>query len=107
MSGPYVWTVVLCLGALTYLLRFSFLGLLGGRAPSPAVERLLRYVPTAVIPAMVAPMVTLDRAAGGWAEAHVWLAAAACAVVGAVTRNLLAAIVAGMGGFHLLRLSGL
>ncbi len=107
MSGLYVWSVVLGLGLFTYLIRFSFLGLLGGRPPSAAMQRVLRYVPTAVIPAMVAPMVTLDRATGGWADAHVWLAAAACALVGAATRNLLAAILIGMGGFHLLRAAGL
>lgn len=102
MSDAYVWTVILGLGVVTYLIRFSFLGLLGGGAPSARVQRLLRYVPTAVIPAMVAPMVAFDRATGAPAEPHVWLAAAAAVAVGAWRGDLLATIVTGMAAYHLL-----
>ncbi len=106
MSGPYVWTVILGLGLVTYLIRFSFLGLLGGRAPSPFAQRLLRYVPTAVIPAMVAPMAAFDRVAGGFSAPHAWAAALIALAVGALTRNLLGTVVAGMAAFHLLRAVG-
>lgn len=107
MSGLYVWSVILGLGALTYAIRFSFIGLGATRTPSPLVQRLLRYVPTAVIPAMVAPMVAFDRQAGVAAEPHVWLAAGLALAVGAATRNLVATLAAGMAAFHLLRAAGL
>jgi branched-subunit amino acid transport protein len=106
MSAVYVWTVILGLGVFTYLIRFSFLGLVGDRAPSPFAARLLRYVPAAVLPALVAPMVVLDRETGGLTEPHAWLAALAAVAVGAISRNLVATIVAGMAAFHLLRWLG-
>lgn len=107
MTAAYVWTVILGLGLVTYLIRFSFLGLLGNRPLSPGVLRALRYVPSAVIPALVAPMVALDRASGGFAAPHNWLAGLVALGIGAVTRNLVATILGGMGAFHLLRAAGL
>jgi branched-subunit amino acid transport protein len=107
MSGLYVWSVVLGLGLATYLIRFSFIGLLGGRGPTPFAARLLRYVPTAILPAIIAPMVALDRQAGGLTAPHAWAAAVAALVIGATTRHMLGTIVGGMAAFHLFRALGL
>lgn len=106
MSALYVWTVILGLGLFTYLIRFSFLGLVGDRAPSPFAARLLRYVPAAVLPALVAPMVVLDRDGGGFTAPHAWVAALVAVAVGASSRNLVATILAGMAAFHLFRWVG-
>lgn len=107
MSATYVWTVILGLGLVTYLIRFSFLGMLGSRNLSPGALRALRYVPSAVIPALVAPMVALDRATGEFAAPHSWLAGLAALAIGAASRNLIATILGGMAVFHLLRAAGL
>ena len=60
-----IWTVIVGLGVVTYLIRFSFLGLIGDRELPPFVMRALRYAPTAVIPALVAPVVAFSAATGG------------------------------------------
>ncbi|MFN3615009.1 MAG: AzlD domain-containing protein [Rubrimonas sp.] len=106
MSDAYVWTVILGLGLFTYLIRFSFLGLAGG-SPHPFLARLLRYVPTAVLPALVAPMVAFDRQTGGLSEPSMWGAALVTVLAGALWRNLTATIAVGMASLHLLRLAGL
>ncbi len=105
MSDFAVWGMIIALGVLTYLIRFSFVGLLRGRELPPLVMSALRYVPTAILPALVAPMVVLDRA-GGWGSARDMAAAAVVILAGAVTRSALWAIVAGFGSWHLLRLAG-
>jgi branched-subunit amino acid transport protein len=107
MSDLYVWSVIAGLALATYLIRFSFIGLLGGRGPSPFAARLLRYVPTAILPAIIAPMVVLDRQAGGLTAPHAWAAAAVALAIGATTRHMLGTIVGGMAAFHALRALGL
>ncbi|MBP7243602.1 AzlD domain-containing protein [Amaricoccus sp.] len=96
-----IWLVILCLGIGTYLIRLSFLGLIGDR-PLPAwASRLLRYVPVAVMPGLVAPLVVWPAATGGHADAPRIAAAIAALAVGAITRDTLGAIVAGMATLYL------
>jgi len=97
MSGAQVWTVILVLGAGTFLIRFSFLGLIGARPVPPLVARLLRYTPVAVLPGLVAPLVLWPAATGGEPDAARLAAAAATVVVGLWTRNVLWSVGAGAG----------
>lgn len=90
-----IWAVILLLGAGTYLIRFSFLGALGARAIPVWVRRLLRYTPVAVLPGLVAPLVLWPAATDGSPDAARLVAAGAAVAVGVLTRNMLAAILAG------------
>ncbi|MFT4793786.1 MAG: branched-subunit amino acid transport protein [Paracoccaceae bacterium] len=96
VSDTTLWVVILSLGLGTFLIRFSFLGLVGGRALPPLAMKLLRYVPVTVIPALVTPMVVWPKATGGETDPMRMIAAAVALVVGATTKNALAAIFAGM-----------
>ena len=49
-SATTLWTIVLILGVGTYLIRFSFLGLVGNRKMPDWVLRHLRYTPVAILP---------------------------------------------------------
>ena len=91
-----IWTVILLLGIGTYLIRLSFLGLIGGREIAPWLARLLRYVPVAVMPGLVAPLVLWPAATGGAPDAPRLAAVAAALAVGAWKRNALWAIGTGM-----------
>ncbi len=91
-----IWLVILFLGIGTYLIRLSFLGMIGDRALPPWALRLLRYVPVAVMPGLVAPLIVWPHATGGHPDAPRLLAATAALAVGAITRNTLWAIGAGM-----------
>ena len=57
MSDLSIWTVIIFLGIGTFLIRFSFLGIIGGRRLPEWALRHLRYVPVAVLPGLIAPMV--------------------------------------------------
>lgn len=102
LTDAGIWAVILALGAGTFLLRFSFLGLLGDRPLPPWLLRLLRYTPVAVFPAIIAPLVVFPAATGGQLDPP-RLAAAAVALALAVTlRSVLAAIGGGAATLYLL-----
>lgn len=94
-SQAEIWTVILVLGVGTYLIRWSFLGVLGRRALPGWVLRMLRYTPVAVLPALVAPLVVWPAATGGAPDPARMAAAAATVAVGVLTRNVMLAILAG------------
>lgn len=100
-STATVWTVILLLGAGTYLVRLSFLGLLGDRALPGWALRLLRYVPVSVMPALFAPLVTWPSATGGVPDAPRLAAAVVALALGAATRSVLGAIFGGMTTLYL------
>ena len=106
MSLAQIWTVILGLALGTYLIRFSFLGLIGNRRLPEWVLRHLRYTAVAVLPGLVAPLVLWPAANGGTPEPARLAAAAVTLGVGIIGRNVLAAIVAGAvtlyGGLWLL-----
>ncbi|MGP9803821.1 AzlD domain-containing protein [Paracoccus sp. NSM] len=96
-SDHEIWAVIVLLGIGTYLIRWSFLGALGGRAMAGWVLRLLRYTPVAVLPALVAPLVVWPAATDGQPDPARMAAALATLGVGVLTRNVMLAILAGGG----------
>jgi branched-subunit amino acid transport protein len=91
-----IWIVILGLGIGTFLIRLSFIGLVGDRQLPGWATRLLRYVPVAVMPGLVAPLIVWPQATGGAPDPARLTAAVAALAVGAYTRSLLGAIAAGM-----------
>ena len=90
-----IWGIIIVMGVGTFLIRFSFLGLIGARKLPDWVLRHLRYTPVAVLPGLVAPLVLWPAATGGVTDAPRILAASATLIAGLVTKNVLAAIAAG------------
>lgn len=76
-SATQIWIVIAALGAGSYLIRFSFFGLLGPNALPPWVMAHLRYSAVAIIPGLVAPLVMTGGTTG---ENLLRLAAAAVAL---------------------------
>ena len=90
-----IWLVIALMAVGTFLLRFSFLGLIGDRPLPGWLLRVLRYTPMAVIPGLMAPQVVLPAA--GTAGPN-WLLIAAVGVtlaVGMATRHVILALLAG------------
>jgi branched-subunit amino acid transport protein len=96
MNDLLVWSVIGALGLGTWLIRFSFIGLIGDRTLPLWAVRLLRYVPVAVLPALATPLVAWPSATGGVPDPARIAAAAVALAVGAWRRSVLGAIVAGM-----------
>ena len=94
-STVQIWLIIILLGAGTYAIRFSFLGLIGGRKMPDWVLRHLRYTPVAVIPGLVAPLAVWPEATGGEAHPAYIVAALATLVVASWTKNMLWGIFAG------------
>jgi len=101
MSSAQIWTIIVGLGIGTFLIRFSFLGLIGDRKLPEWVLRHLRYTPVAVLPALIAPLVVWPAATGGQPDLARMLAAAAARGVGLLTRNVLLAIIGGAATLYL------
>lgn len=92
-----VWAVIAAIGVGTWLIRLSFIALLGRvEVIPPLLLRILRLIPAAVLAAIVAPALT--HASGTFDLAtDRFVAGVGAALVAWRTRNVLATIVIGMG----------
>lgn len=89
------WTVVPLLGVGTFLIRFSFLGVLGSRPIPLILRRALRYTAVAILPGLVAPAVLWPAATDGQTDLPRLAAALVTLLVGIVSRSVIGAILAG------------
>ena len=96
-----IWTVIVLLGLGTFVIRFSFLGLIGGRELPPWVLRHLRYTAVAVLPGLVAPLVLWPAATDGALDPPRLVAALVTVAVGLWRRNVLAGMIAGLLALYL------
>ncbi|WP_394689392.1 AzlD domain-containing protein [Hoeflea sp.] len=96
------WLLTVLLGIGTFLIRFSFLGLLGGRNLPDWALRYLRYVGVAVFPALFVPLLVWPEATGGEPD-PVRLIAALAALLAGLRFGVIWAIVAGMGALYLMQ----
>lgn len=95
-STVEVWLMIGALGIGTFLIRFSFLGLIGDRDLPPWLLRHLRYTAVAILPAMVMPLVIAPDIATDAPDPVRIAAAAATLAAGYLTKNVLWAMLAGV-----------
>jgi branched-subunit amino acid transport protein len=108
MSTPTLWLTVVGAGVVTFMLRLSFIALLG-RVEVPAfLERALRFVPAAVLTAVVIPLLLYQN---GVPEISLGnerlLAGLVAAVICWRTRNVPLTLVGGMATLWTLQAVGL
>ena len=97
MSDATLWLTMVVMGLITFALRVSFIALSGRLEMPPLVKRALRFVPAAVLSAIVVPALvfredTLDLTLNN----EKLLAGALAALVAWATRSIIWTIVAGM-----------
>ena len=63
MSTPALWLTILGAGAVTFALRLSFIALLGRTETPLFLGRALRFVPAAVLTAVVMPLLFYENGA--------------------------------------------
>ena len=63
MSTPTLWLTIAGAGAVTFALRLSFIVVLGRIGIPPFLERALRFVPAAVLTAVVIPLLFYENGA--------------------------------------------
>ena len=102
MTNFDIWLTIFFLGLGTFLLRFSFIGLIGDRELPKWMTDHLRYVPVAVMPGLIAPLTVWPAATGGDLDPARLIAAATALLIGAVFRSLIWAVFGGMATLYLM-----
>ena len=100
-----LWAVIAIVGVLNYASRLSFIATFARRQVPPLLMRAFRYVPAAMLTALVVPMVAFAPEAAGDADVPRILAAGIAGAVAFVTRSTLRTIGAGMVALWLLQLA--
>jgi branched-subunit amino acid transport protein len=98
-----IWLVMLLGGALTFGMRLSFIYLFGRFAVPPVVKRSLRFVPPAVLSAIIMPALLIQNNSLDLSINNFRLIAGAAAVLVAWrTKSMLLTILSGMAALLLL-----
>ena len=100
MSDATIWWVIAALGVGSFGLRYSFLGLFADRQMPGWLLRPLRYATVAVLPGLVAPLVLWSDAPGATFDRVRMITATVTLGVAILSKNLVAAMVAGAGAFY-------
>ena len=87
-----LWVVIVAVGALNYLSRVSFIAFFASREMPPLLARALKFVPAAMLTALVLPMVLAPSAAGTLAGVNPRIPAA---IVASILERPFAAMVIG------------
>ena len=108
MSTLTLWITILGAGAVTFALRFSFIALLGRIEIPPFFGLALRFVPAAVLTAVVIPLLfyadgALDASLGNERV----LAGLVAALIAWRTRNVLFTLGGGMATLWVLQALGI
>ena len=99
-----LWVVILVVGLLNYLSRLSFIAVFARRTMPPLLARALKYVPAAMLTALIVPMIGADPAAGHTLAFNPRIVAAAIAgVVAFYTRSSLWTMGTGMAALWVLQ----
>ena len=100
-----IWLIFLLGGALTFAMRFSFIYLFGRYEIPEMLRRTLRFVPPAVLSAIVFPelLIQSGQLKVTWTNFHL-LAGIAAVIVAWKTKNTLLTILSGMAVLLLLQI---
>lgn len=98
--------LILALAATSFGTRSSFILFLGRRAASSRVRQALRFVPPAVLAALVLPELLLASGSPSLVGNARLAAGLVAAAVAWKTGNTILTILAGMFGLHALRIAG-
>lgn len=97
-----LWLVIVAVGALNYLSRLSFIAFFASREMPPLLARALKFVPAAMLTALVLPMVLTPSAAGALGGLNPRVPAAiVAAIVAWFTHSTLKTLGAGMAALWL------
>jgi branched-subunit amino acid transport protein len=102
-----LWVVIFAVGLLNYLSRLSFIAMFARRSMPPLLARALKFVPAAMLMALVLPMIVAGPAVGSALAFNPKVAAAAIAgAVAFFTRSSLWTILTGMAALWLMQAMG-
>jgi branched-subunit amino acid transport protein len=107
MSTTTLWLTILGAGVVTFALRLSFIALLGRVEVPPFLERALRFVPAAVLTAVVIPLLLYENCAPTFSLGNErLLAGLVAALICWRTRNIPLTLIGGMATLWTLQAIG-
>jgi branched-subunit amino acid transport protein len=99
-----VWLTILCAGVVTFVIRLSLIALMGRVQVPPLVQRALRFVPPAVLSAIIFPELLIRNHALDMSLNNTrLLAGLLAALVAWRTKNVLLTIGVGMAALWILQ----
>jgi branched-subunit amino acid transport protein len=105
LSSPSVWLIILFMGLVTFAIRLSVIGLSDKMELPALLRRGLRFVPPAVLSAIIAPDVLLREGQLDVSLGNVrLLAGVLAALVAWRTKNVLLTIAVGMAALWISQL---
>ncbi len=103
-----IWLVVIISGFITFLIRFSLIGLWGKLKIPDLINRALIYIPPAVLAAIILPELMIREGQLDLSISNPRLVAGLVAIIVAwITKNVVVTILAGMGVLLLFQVSNL
>jgi branched-subunit amino acid transport protein len=103
-QDPSLWIVLIIIGLLTFGIRLSFIEWLGAKKIPPVFTRTLRFVPLAVLTAIIFPEIFMSNGQMALTLTNTrMIAGVAAALVALRSKNVLLTIAVGMGIFWVLQ----
>ena len=97
------WSLIIYCGLITFLTRFSMIALLKKEMFNDRIREVLSFVPSAIFPAIIFPAIFLDNSGLLQFENNPKILASIIAViVGMLSKNIIATIVAGLAAYWFL-----
>lgn len=103
-QDPSLWIILIVIGLLTFAIRLSFIEWLGAKKISPVFTHTLRFVPLAVLTAIIFPEIFMRNGEMALSLSNTrMIAGIVSALVALRSKNVLLTIAAGMGVFWILQ----
>ena len=97
------WALIIYCGLITFLTRFSMIALLKKEMFNDRIREVLSFVPSAIFPAIIFPAIFIDEMGFLQFENNPKILASIIAViVGTLSKNIIATIVAGLAVYWFL-----
>jgi branched-subunit amino acid transport protein len=97
------WALIIYCGMITFFTRFSMIALLKKEMFNDRIREVLSYVPSAIFPAIIFPAIFLDEMGFLQFENNPKILASIIAVIiGTLSKNIIATIVAGLAVYWFL-----
>ncbi|GCE24486.1 AzlD domain-containing protein [Dictyobacter kobayashii] len=105
MSQEWLWITIIIIGLLTLGIRLSFIVFMGKMQVSPIVQQALRFVPIAVLSALISPALFFPHGSLEVSSSNIRLIAGILAILIAWrTKNVLLTISSGMACLLILQI---
>ena len=98
-----IWISIIIAGLINYLSRLSSVLIINPKSMNYTTKQVLKYVPSAIFPAIIFPAIFLDNSGLFQLENNPKILASVVAVtVGMLSKNIIATIITGLAAYWFL-----